>query len=483
MRAKEENQRSRDMNVALRDFVEGQPDSPDWWHRHANPSDPKHPSSKAEEVPSGGPNDGSDTNPVSPDSTSICSAQIGDFKPTHASDTLATPDSASNHGSHPDTQSHKEPHSRVRPKIADRENSGGSASSLKSNASAHLKNVGAEQDLPSRIKATTIRAAHLIQQGLSVDGVLFLDAAFNSLDGLIHGTQGLSQTDTETDTLQASDGGSHGHASAHENNEKVTTATVLEPRKQSVVLGSACSAGIEPRVRDAIEQAKFSERVLKSLLRRYPEGHVWHFNRDGQGSHDDESASEVGVSSTSAGESAGSESDQCAPSSPSTKRAAKRSLTRKRDEIMIQEMFPGIRGLIFLGMWDPHQERWFGASVILSYSSTRVFSLRSEISYIASFCDVVLGEIWRLQAQEVGRAKNDFISSISHELRSPLHGILGSAELLEKQEQEPLNQELIRSITSCGTTLLDVVSHSFQPRTRDMQSSAYVSDWHNLDQC
>ena len=37
------------------------------------------------------------------------------------------------------------------------------------------------------------------------------------------------------------------------------------------------------------------------------------------------------------------------------------------------------------------------------------------------------------------------------------HGILGSAECLEEQQHSALSAELIRSITSCGNTLLDVV--------------------------
>lgn len=78
---------------------------------------------------------------------------------------------------------------------------------------------------------------------------------------------------------------------------------------------------------------------------------------------------------------------------------------------------------MFLVMWDSHQERRFGASIAVSYSSMRIFSARHELSYIAAFCDVVLSEIWRLEAQELGRSKNDFVSSISHELRSPLGAI------------------------------------------------------------
>ena len=40
------------------------------------------------------------------------------------------------------------------------------------------------------------------------------------------------------------------------------------------------------------------------------------------------------------------------------------------------------------------------------------------------------------------------------------HGILGSAECLEEQQHSALSAELIRSITSCGNTLLDVVRSS-----------------------
>lgn len=97
-------------------------------------------------------------------------------------------------------------------------------------------------------------------------------------------------------------------------------------------------------------------------------------------------------------------------------------------------------------MWDPHQERWFGASIVLSYSSTRIFSVRNELSYVAAFCDVVLGEIWRLESQELSQSKNDFISSISHELRSPLRSILGSAECLEEQEQSVLGRRLLSCV-------------------------------------
>lgn len=46
------------------------------------------------------------------------------------------------------------------------------------------------------------------------------------------------------------------------------------------------------------------------------------------------------------------------------------------------------------------------------------------MNYLAAFCDVVMAEVSRLDTQMAEQAKTDFISSISHELRSPLHGML-----------------------------------------------------------
>jgi signal transduction histidine kinase len=57
------------------------------------------------------------------------------------------------------------------------------------------------------------------------------------------------------------------------------------------------------------------------------------------------------------------------------------------------------------------------------------------------------------------RAKGLFISNISHELRSPLHGILASAEFLSDTQVDPLQQTFIDTIDSCGRTLLDVINH------------------------
>jgi len=57
------------------------------------------------------------------------------------------------------------------------------------------------------------------------------------------------------------------------------------------------------------------------------------------------------------------------------------------------------------------------------------------------------------------RAKGIFISNISHELRSPLHGILASAEFLSDTRLDTLQRTFIDTIDSCGRTLLEVINH------------------------
>lgn len=57
------------------------------------------------------------------------------------------------------------------------------------------------------------------------------------------------------------------------------------------------------------------------------------------------------------------------------------------------------------------------------------------------------------------RAKGDFISSVSHELRSPLHGILASAEFLSETDLDNFQRSFVDTVESCGRTLLDTINH------------------------
>lgn len=81
------------------------------------------------------------------------------------------------------------------------------------------------------------------------------------------------------------------------------------------------------------------------------------------------------------------------------------------------------------------------------------------MDYLTAFCDVIMAKIGRLDVELANKAKSDFISSISHELRSPLHGILGTTDILQEQAVDTATAQMISQIESCGRTLLDIVDH------------------------
>jgi signal transduction histidine kinase len=64
-----------------------------------------------------------------------------------------------------------------------------------------------------------------------------------------------------------------------------------------------------------------------------------------------------------------------------------------------------------------------------------------------------------LEVSALSKAKSDFISSISHELRSPLHGILAGVEILRDTMNLESEISMLDSIDACGSLLLDTINH------------------------
>lgn len=60
----------------------------------------------------------------------------------------------------------------------------------------------------------------------------------------------------------------------------------------------------------------------------------------------------------------------------------------------------------------------------------------------------------------IGQAvKSDFVSSLSHELRSPLHGCLAAAELLRETNLDANQTDLVTMVQACSSTLLYTLNH------------------------
>ncbi|KGO75887.1 CheY-like superfamily [Penicillium italicum] len=205
---------------------------------------------------------------------------------------------------------------------------------------------------------------------------------------------------------------------------------------------------------------------LKRILRRFDKGAIWYFHEDGTlfSSDDDTSKSE-------------SEGDETNPSSqsPSICQPRLQGVLREKDLRVLRNYFPDATRIIFTPLWDSFKSKWFGGCFCWSSAETRIFSAHVELGGVLGFGSSLMMEHSRIQSHESDKKKTDFISNISHELRSPLHGILAASEFLAEQVGSELPKSLLDTISACSQTLLDTFEqildftkiNSFQKKRRD----------------
>ncbi|KAF2437518.1 hypothetical protein P171DRAFT_437607 [Karstenula rhodostoma CBS 690.94] len=119
---------------------------------------------------------------------------------------------------------------------------------------------------------------------------------------------------------------------------------------------------------------------------------------------------------------------------------------------------PNARYAIFLPLW--HYQREVCFATCLAWVNVTAKSLDSgDLNSLTAFGNSLMSEIFRLEALTNTQAKSDFVSSISHELRSPLHGILATTELIQGSIEDPDLLSMADMIESCSNTLLHTFDH------------------------
>ncbi len=84
---------------------------------------------------------------------------------------------------------------------------------------------------------------------------------------------------------------------------------------------------------------------------------------------------------------------------------------------------------------------------------------------ISSENDGLRDELWRLKeaasardrAEAASEAKSRFLTTMSHEVRTPISGILGMADLLREASLDPENASYVEAIRSSGTALIALI--------------------------
>ncbi|GKZ36226.1 hypothetical protein AbraIFM66950_007223 [Aspergillus brasiliensis] len=188
--------------------------------------------------------------------------------------------------------------------------------------------------------------------------------------------------------------------------------------------------------------ANLDNAFLHQLLRRYSKGKLWSFHRDGViSSSDDETPRQ---------------SRSRAPKGPEIGKGPKK--WKSMENSMLNLYFPNATQVLFVPLWNSANSQWFAGCFCWNTEETRVFSSSVELSSILGFGSSIMAECNRVESLISDRQKGDFIGSISHELRSPLHGILAAAEFLNGTNLDEFQGSLLETINACGRTLLDTMN-------------------------
>ncbi|XPS68021.1 hypothetical protein M3J09_000318 [Ascochyta lentis] len=300
------------------------------------------------------------------------------------------------------------------------------------------------------------RAARIMRQSTMADGVVFFDTSAAGIKGGLYddGDSAASSDDSVTNNTTDFDTADSTATARRRRRQKVAFA--IDTAEQKAAAAEADSkpcpvVGLSLRQSSsnvAHKEFAFNEAAMERYIHRYPFGKFFNYNEEGAGINSSDEKSER------------SETDQSDRTQTSPTGVPRR---RKRRERFIPTEFlkvlPNVRTLIFLPLWDPSSERWVAGGFIWTTQAGRLMSPENELPYLQAFGNSITSEVARLSAQKADRAKTTFIASISHELRSPLHGILGSVEFLRDTVASAYQESLVSSIETCGKTLLDTIDH------------------------
>jgi signal transduction histidine kinase/GAF domain-containing protein len=292
------------------------------------------------------------------------------------------------------------------------------------------------------------RAANIIRESIEVEGVLFFDASVGYWGGLLEsGRRGDSEggSSTTSGTSMTSSSGDDDALPMRSTIRTHTEETTCDVFGFSMTDGSSIDGK-----KASTGHLTVPERFLRVLLRRYPKGKIFNFTADGRQVSETETDEDF-VHAPAPGP---------AQEPPSRIRRKKyHSYSRANEAALIIRIFPGARSLLAFPLWDSHRERWFAGGVVWTRTPTRVFSIQGELSYLRAFGTVAMAEVARMDAQTANKSKTTLLSSISHELRSPLHGILGGVEILLGTEIDVFQSGVINTVETCGAMLLDTIDH------------------------
>ncbi|KAI1036220.1 hypothetical protein LB504_011536 [Fusarium proliferatum] len=271
-------------------------------------------------------------------------------------------------------------------------------------------------------------AATIIKEALPADNCAFFSGDSRDLH-LVHSPE----TETQYDfSLNASCLSPGVYSNAIDND--TPTATKFQPSCQ--LLGSSnalCS--------NTKDFSNISQIFLSHMLQKYPEGCIFEFEPQGSFTHDTKSFASV------------SEEQRLPPSILSE---TEQHIYEQRE---MQRAFNGARYVAFIPIWDPVKALVSIGGFAWSKALRRESDRDSELPFFRALGILAASEAFQIKTLAADKAKSDILGSISHELRSPLHGITLGLELLNDSGLGAAQQNIAHLIGTCCRTLLDTTEH------------------------
>lgn len=177
--------------------------------------------------------------------------------------------------------------------------------------------------------------------------------------------------------------------------------------------------------------------ILSALTSKYPSGTSFQFKKERVPKSFD-----------------GSENPQStAGQELSTNDAAHRDLADEQmlDGLQIHGMSSHARSLIFLPVYHPHKRDLLGACFLWSTSDAITTPLSPNFTDLRAVSNCLSQNVAQILSQKM---ETGFLSNFSHELRSPIHGVMGAAQFLQDTTSSSYQTGLIDSILTCSNTLL-----------------------------
>ncbi|KAI1170775.1 hypothetical protein F4777DRAFT_583565 [Nemania sp. FL0916] len=277
------------------------------------------------------------------------------------------------------------------------------------------------------------KAANIIRESIDADGVVFFDASigmFNSFGQQVTGNEpnqfGSSEESWSSDNTDVESSHTYNDVHVIASSTSGASAIIAEPYDSN--------------------QRRLSFKALSALLRRYPKGTTFDYDENGK------------LQSTNSSGNGGR---------PPTGTAGKIPTLAKRRTLSfignlgneVSKSFPGARSVAFVPVWDQIKQRWRAGCFAYTYDRTRFFTTKGDISYLRAFATLAMAEIATLETHLTNQAQTDVLGSLSHELRSPLHGIILGVEFLTDTPLSVFQGNLLHILETCGRTLSDTIDH------------------------